>query len=42
MQKLAATSKINHIDTKTVLSHTCLTNFEKDYDKIKHVSYNLL
>ena len=26
---------------KLLLSDTCLTSFEKDYDKVKHVNYNL-
>ena len=41
MQKLAATSKSIDIDTKIAFYHTCLTSYEKFYDKMKHVNYNL-
>ena len=40
MQKLAATSKINDIDTATAfVSHKSDWFFEKGYDKMKHVKY---
>ena len=42
MQKLATTSKYNDTDKKTafLVTHVRLV-FEKYFDKLKHVKYNL-
>ena len=42
MQKLAGTSKIFDIDTTAAfVSHMFWLVFEKNYDKMKHVLYDL-
>ena len=41
MQKLSATSKIIDNDTTTAFVTVVWLVFEKDYDKMEHVNYNL-